>query len=225
MDKLLHRGEFAIEGEIKVVDEVPSRGLKMLGMGKEFTRGDKLIYIAAYAWTFCMDSRVLAGTWFNLSSEVSDSTWLSFWRAFILINTVVSVFIILWFTIGGTRDLKEMLRRLATATRTTKTMDSSRRKLNRDNKQEHEYGTMSDKPDSHARQHPAGSSGSRRCHIRVQSGAIKHQGRYILVTRVQSRSRRPSRHCRKHRRRAFTVHDSIVRSRDWRSLEARLPHL
>jgi solute:Na+ symporter, SSS family len=117
MDKMLHRGEYAIEGETKVVEEVPSRGLKMLGMGKEFTRGDKIIYIAAYAWTLAWTLVFLVGTWFNLTSEVSGSAWMTFWHVFILVNTVVSVLVIVWFTIGGTRDLKEMLKRLATATR------------------------------------------------------------------------------------------------------------
>lgn len=117
MDRMLHRGQYAIEGETKVVSEVASRGLKMLGMGKEFTRGDKIIYIAAYTWTFAWAGVFLIGTWFNLTTEVSDSAWMSFWKAFILINTVASVFIIAWFTIGGTRDLRDMLKRLATAVR------------------------------------------------------------------------------------------------------------
>lgn len=43
LDRLLHRGKYAIEGEMKVIDEVPSKGWKMLGMGREFTRGDKFI--------------------------------------------------------------------------------------------------------------------------------------------------------------------------------------
>jgi len=59
----------------------------------------------------------LVGTWFNLSSEVSDNSWMSFWRWFVLINTGVSVVIILWFAVGGTKDLREMLKRLSTATR------------------------------------------------------------------------------------------------------------
>lgn len=117
MEKMLHRGNYAIQGETQVVSEVPSRGLKMLGMGKEFTRGDKIIYITAYAWTFGWTLVFIIGTWFNLTGEVSDSSWLAFWRVFIIIYTVTSVFIIIWYTIGGTKDLREMVKRLATATR------------------------------------------------------------------------------------------------------------
>ncbi|MCC6399010.1 MAG: sodium:solute symporter, partial [Bacteroidetes bacterium] len=117
MDKMLHRGAYAIKEETRIVSEVPARGWKMLGMGKEFTRGDKIIYLAAYAWTFAWTIVFLVGTWFNLSSEVSDNSWMSFWRWFVLINTGVSVVIILWFAVGGTKDLREMLKRLSTATR------------------------------------------------------------------------------------------------------------
>jgi SSS family solute:Na+ symporter len=116
MDKMLHKGVYAVE-EAQVVGEVPSRGLKMLGMGKEFTRGDKIIYIAAYAWTFTWAAIFLVGTWTNLTTEVTDTAWMTFWKWFIMINTVASVGIIIWFTIGGTRDLKEMLKRLSTAVR------------------------------------------------------------------------------------------------------------
>jgi solute:Na+ symporter, SSS family len=117
MDKMLHKGQYAIEGETKVVSPEMARGWRVLGMGKEFTRGDKVIYIAAYTWTFAWAAVFLVGTWFNLSGTVSDSSWMSFWKAFIIINTVASVFIIIWFTIGGTRDLRDMLKRLSTAVR------------------------------------------------------------------------------------------------------------
>ncbi|MBI5060383.1 sodium:solute symporter [candidate division KSB1 bacterium] len=117
MDSLLHRGAHAIAGETRLVDEVPQRGLRMLGMGQEFTRGDKLIYLIAYAWTAVWTMAFLAGSYFNLTGEVSDSAWLTFWRTFILVNVAASLLIIVWFTVGGLRDLKEMLRLLRTMKR------------------------------------------------------------------------------------------------------------
>ena len=117
MDRMLHRGQYAIKEETNVIDEVPVRGWRILGMGKEFTRGDKIIYIGAYTWTFAWTLVFVIGSYFNLTSEVSDAAWMSFWRTFILINIVVSALVILWFAIGGTRDLKDMLRRLSTMTR------------------------------------------------------------------------------------------------------------
>jgi solute:Na+ symporter, SSS family len=117
MDKMLHRGQYAIKEETNIIDEVPVKGLRMLGMGKEFTRGDKIIYIGAYTWTFAWTLVFVIGSYFNLTSEVSDQAWMSFWRTFILINIVVSALVIVWFAIGGARDLKDMLHRLSTMTR------------------------------------------------------------------------------------------------------------
>ena len=89
----------------------------MLGMGKESTRGDKIIYVGAYSWTFAWTVVFVIGTYFNLTAAVSDAAWMTFWRTFILINIVVSALVILWFAIGGTKDLKDMLRRLRTMVR------------------------------------------------------------------------------------------------------------
>jgi hypothetical protein len=114
---MLHRGKYAITGEVKVVEEVPVKGWKMLGMGKEFTRGDKVIYLTAYAWTAVWSIAFIVGTYFNLTGEVSDASWMSFWRIFIIVNITASVIILVWFSIGGFRDLKEMLKRLRTMKR------------------------------------------------------------------------------------------------------------
>ena len=48
LDALLHRGRHASDSETSVVDMVQSRGLKMLGMTKEFTRSDKAVYVLTY---------------------------------------------------------------------------------------------------------------------------------------------------------------------------------
>ena len=117
MDKMLHRGKYEIKEEMKIVDEVPLKGLKMLGMGKEFTKGDKIIYLAAYTWTFLWVAVFIVGTVFNLSGDVPDSSWMEFWKVFILVNLGASVIILIWFTLGGIRDFKDMLSRLKTMVR------------------------------------------------------------------------------------------------------------
>lgn len=112
MDKMLHRGNYTIQSESVVVQEVPVKGWKVLGMGKEFTKGDKIIYLAAYAWTFLWVAVFILGTIFNFNGDVSDSSWLTFWKAFVMINLAASFVIVVWFTIGGIRDFKDMLHSL-----------------------------------------------------------------------------------------------------------------
>jgi solute:Na+ symporter, SSS family len=116
-DKVLRRGKYAVQEESSVVSEVPSRGWRMLGMGKEFTRGDKIIYILNYVWTGGWLLVFIVGTIYNLTHDVSDESWLQFWHIYLYIHVVVSSAIILWFLIGGFRDLRKMNRRLGASDR------------------------------------------------------------------------------------------------------------
>jgi SSS family solute:Na+ symporter len=112
MDKMLHRGKYLVREETTVVDAAPVRGWKVLGMGREFTRWDKVIYVATYAWTASWVVVFIAGTVLNLTREVSTADWLRFWRAYTTIFLGVSIFVIVWFSIGGIINLKEMVRTL-----------------------------------------------------------------------------------------------------------------
>ena len=117
MDKLLNRGKYAIEGEKKIINENTELGWKIFLMGEEFTKGDKLIYILNYVWTGIWTLVFIVGTIYNLSNEVSDANWMLFWRNYIYIFIVISLVIIVWFTVGGFHDLKIMMDKLKTEKR------------------------------------------------------------------------------------------------------------
>ena len=112
MDKLLNRGNYVIEGEIEIVNEAPERGWKMLGMGKEFTMGDKFIYIVNYIWTFSWTILFIVGTVYNLYYDVSDTAWMTFWKYYLFINIGMAMISIIWFTWGGFKDLNVMMTKL-----------------------------------------------------------------------------------------------------------------
>ena len=117
MDKLLNRGKYAIEGEKKIINENTELGWKIFLMGEEFTKGDKIIYILNYVWTGIWTLVFIVGTIYNLSNEVSDASWMFFWRNYIYIFIVISLVIIVWFTVGGFHDLKIMMDKLKTEER------------------------------------------------------------------------------------------------------------
>jgi SSS family solute:Na+ symporter len=117
MDKLLNRGQYSIKGEMKVVNQEPEFGWKMFGMGKEFTKSDKLIYIINYAWTGMWTLVFIVGTVYNLYTPVSNSTWMEYWKYYIYIHMIVSVIVIVWFTLGGFSDLRHMIKSLKTENR------------------------------------------------------------------------------------------------------------
>jgi solute:Na+ symporter, SSS family len=117
MDKLLHRGEYAIIEETVVVNKVQSKRFKIFGIDKEFSKGDKITYLIAYSWVFLWVIVFIIGTIINLTKEVPDSSWISFWKYFVLVNLFASIAFIIWFIFGGIKDLKDMLFRLKTMVR------------------------------------------------------------------------------------------------------------
>ena len=112
MDKMLHRGKYLIREEYTVVDAAPVKGWKVLGMGREFTRSDKVIYVATYAWTASWVVVFVVGTVLNLTGGVDAGSWMRFWKTYVMIYLVVSIFVIAWFSAGGIINLKEMIRTL-----------------------------------------------------------------------------------------------------------------
>ena len=117
MDKLLNRGKYTIEKEIKVVDEKVKPFFKLLGIGKEFTFEDKITYLVSYVWNIFFTLVFVFGTIYNLSNSVSDEPWMVYWKYQIYINVVFSFIIIIWFTIGGIIDIKKMFRSLSSSER------------------------------------------------------------------------------------------------------------
>lgn len=117
MDKLLNRGEYSIESEKEVVSDTISLGSKIFLMGEEFTKTDKLIYIINYVWTGLWTLVFIIGTVYNLNNNVSDHAWMTYWKYYIFIHISFSLITIVWFTIGGFRDLKSMMNRLKNTVR------------------------------------------------------------------------------------------------------------
>jgi SSS family solute:Na+ symporter len=112
MDKMLHRGKYLIREEYTVVDAAPVKGWRVLGMGREFTRSDKVIYVATYAWTASWVVVFVVGTVLNLTGGIDAASWMHFWKTYVMIYLVASIFVIVWFSVGGIINLKEMIRTL-----------------------------------------------------------------------------------------------------------------
>jgi SSS family solute:Na+ symporter len=117
MDRMLHRGKYDLKMETQVVEGQPLRGWKVLGMGKEFTRGDKFIYVLTYTWTFAWVVVFIIGTIYNLTHDVSNGPWMSFWKTYVWIYLAASVAVVFWFSTGGIINLKDMIRQLKTMKR------------------------------------------------------------------------------------------------------------
>ena len=116
MDQLLHRGEFEIEKQAGPEVEV-KRGWAIFGMGKEFSLGDRVVYVFSYSYIIVVSLLFVFGTIYMLSTDISDAAWGNFWWYFCLVMLVLMVLITVWVAVGGLRDLKELKETLSTLKR------------------------------------------------------------------------------------------------------------
>jgi len=112
LNKMLHRGSYAIEGEHQILETEPVKGWRVFGINKEFSRKDKLIYILTYVWVFSWVLVFIIGTIYYFTAGISDKGWMQFWYVYIWIQLVVAVLVTCWFGIGGVKNIIDMLKML-----------------------------------------------------------------------------------------------------------------
>ena len=115
MERLLHRGKYAIAGDHEQNVDTPVSGLKAILPSREFSRGDKFIYYSQLTWTVGWVLVFLIGSFYNYYADVSDDSWAKFWAFYVAISFVVVVVTTVWFLIGGAFDMKNLFKRLVTA--------------------------------------------------------------------------------------------------------------
>lgn len=123
LDRLLHRGRHEIAGEVEHGTGAVSRGWRALGITSEFGRRDKALYVATWGWSLGWVAVFIAGTVFFLTRHVADGdwsrwdpAWLRFWEAKTWIDLAVGAVVIVWFTWGGVKDVRRLLRDLKART-------------------------------------------------------------------------------------------------------------
>jgi solute:Na+ symporter, SSS family len=120
MDKLLHRGAYAVAGDSTAPTDTPKHWWEKLGFTREFTGADRWITYITLGWPLFWTVVFIAGTTYNLVVDVPETSWLNFWHGWTWFILACAILVTAWFTIGGIRDLRELfrllrLRRAATA--------------------------------------------------------------------------------------------------------------
>lgn len=114
LDKMLHRGKYAVADDKTVVDKKPvSQFRALIGMGSDFNLKDKIVYLSMVIWTLALVILFIAVTVINLSTQIPDGWWITFWKWYIWISLVMGSLVTVWFTIGGIKDMKDMFKRLS----------------------------------------------------------------------------------------------------------------
>ena len=113
LDQMLRRGDYA-EGTDKGV--VPARGWKAL-ITPEFSRRDKLMYLLVTGWTLGLFGFFIVVTVIGKIWGLSLKFWSSWWHFYIYLTLALAIATIVWFSIGGIRDVKKMVRVLLSQAR------------------------------------------------------------------------------------------------------------
>lgn len=114
LDRLLNRGEYAVEGELQSVLMNNEHKYSWLIrqwhklITSEFTKRDKIIYAMSLVWASGWFTVFLAGTVHNLFNDVSNQAWLSFWRVYVWVTFAAAVVVTIWMTCGGLINLREL---------------------------------------------------------------------------------------------------------------------
>lgn len=117
MDKLLHRGKYAVrEDQVEARDALVARRRtlgEILGITREFTRFDRFVFWASFWWSMAWWGLFLAGMLMNHYWPVSDSHWSFFWWLKIwFFSLILGTVCTLWFLGGGLRDAYRLFRDL-----------------------------------------------------------------------------------------------------------------
>ena len=121
LERMLHRGKYAVDGEVKKFEKLTLRNIfkKLIGITPNYTLGDKIIAYTTFIWSFGVAFLLFfVGTiiW-NAFSPWPIEGWG--WRLFIIsvvVACVKALISMVWFMIGGVIDLRQLFRDLAART-------------------------------------------------------------------------------------------------------------
>ena len=122
LDRMLHRGQYKIaDGSSGTADAVTAEKKtsilqKLLGFDSQYTRGDRWLAWSVFWWTMLHFAIfVIVALWNLLFGVWSNQTWFLYWKYYTIgLTAVVAVVSTVWFTIGGTIDLRNLFKRLKT---------------------------------------------------------------------------------------------------------------
>ncbi|WP_146682791.1 sodium:solute symporter family protein [Limihaloglobus sulfuriphilus] len=110
MDKLLHRGRYAVEGDQSESFLAKDTVLTRLGFSRSFTKGDYIIATVSLIWPFVWLAVFILGAVYR--KRISDQLWFEFWYYWMWGMYILGLIITVWLTFGGIRDMKDFIKQL-----------------------------------------------------------------------------------------------------------------
>jgi SSS family solute:Na+ symporter len=112
LDRMLHRGAYAIADDPSMSVADATRWYEKLGFTKEFSGRDRAVAYITLAFPLIWTVIFIVGTVWGLAFGLSQAFWLEFWRIWTWFIVACAVLVTAWFTIGGMTDLRFMFRAL-----------------------------------------------------------------------------------------------------------------
>lgn len=109
LDKILHRGKYKVLSDEVVALDVKSRWMQYVGITQEFSKSDRFLAFALIGWNGLHFVWFVVFSTINLLTKVPLSSWANWWHVHVMLYTVLSVPLTIWFTIGGITDIKALL--------------------------------------------------------------------------------------------------------------------
>ena len=114
LDRMLYRGKYRDllpESERDFREEYGSTlpaWMQKIGFSREYSRTDTWITTITVLWPLAFTLLFIVGTMYALFVGISPEWWVSFWKYWTWLIFATGCVIVVWFTIGGFRDLKRM---------------------------------------------------------------------------------------------------------------------
>ncbi len=117
LERMLHRGKYAIDGEKKIHTHWTFRNVfsKLIGITPEYTKGDKFIawFFFLYSFFYSFSLMFIVVVLWNSVSPWPIRWWGSyFYLKFLLIPGIMAFISAFWFGIGGVIDMVQLFRDL-----------------------------------------------------------------------------------------------------------------
>ncbi|MEN8255371.1 MAG: hypothetical protein ABFR33_07875 [Verrucomicrobiota bacterium] len=113
LEKMLHRGTYRKGEEV----DLPETGLKAILPGRNFTKGDKVIYGLVMISVFGSLAMFLTGLIGHWIWDIPAKTWSNYWMFVALVTVVGGGVTAIWITVGGVCDFRYLLKTLGSKER------------------------------------------------------------------------------------------------------------
>jgi SSS family solute:Na+ symporter len=117
MDRMLHRGEYALESHEGSSSKEKWRFSNLFGFTPQFTWGDKLIYGFTIFKNMLFFAVVIIVSPIALIYGLTNDQWAHCHYYMLLFSLIVGIISAVWLAIGGFRDLGRLFKRLRDAQR------------------------------------------------------------------------------------------------------------